>query len=194
MYNQFSSAQQDCISLESLDTVVLKAPRMSLTARQSEKLGPQIAQRFQFSKVEDRLLLFCIKAKCNCYYGGGGNVKKTFWLKKVLHLKNTIQSRVHWSLSLFHILPDYKTSEPGLIMSCVLLSPDEVAWPTSSLSEGTACTSCFVNSFSRCMVQKQHKDRYLMEQQKPSWKMFSQEKIRSFSLMEWLMLGRHSHF
>ncbi|XP_022524563.2 kinesin-like protein KIF20B isoform X1 [Astyanax mexicanus] len=42
---------QDCISIESPDTVVLKAPRSSLTARQSEKLGPQIAQRFQFSKV-----------------------------------------------------------------------------------------------------------------------------------------------
>ncbi|XP_066522684.1 kinesin-like protein KIF20B isoform X2 [Hoplias malabaricus] len=42
---------QDCISIESHDTVVLKAPRISLTARQSEKIGPQIAQRFQFSKV-----------------------------------------------------------------------------------------------------------------------------------------------
>ncbi|XP_036428902.1 kinesin-like protein KIF20B [Colossoma macropomum] len=42
---------QDCISIESPDTVVLKAPRTSLTARQSEKLGPQVAQRFQFSKV-----------------------------------------------------------------------------------------------------------------------------------------------
>ncbi|MCI4384168.1 hypothetical protein PGIGA_G00035750 [Pangasianodon gigas] len=42
---------QDCISVELPDTVVLKAPRLSLTARQSEKLGPQLAQRFQFSKV-----------------------------------------------------------------------------------------------------------------------------------------------
>ncbi|KAL7857127.1 hypothetical protein SRHO_G00160260 [Serrasalmus rhombeus] len=42
---------QDCISVNSPDTVVLKAPRTSLTARQSEKLGPQVAQRFQFSKV-----------------------------------------------------------------------------------------------------------------------------------------------
>ncbi|KAI4892352.1 hypothetical protein NFI96_018664 [Prochilodus magdalenae] len=44
-------ASQDCISVESPDTVVLKAPRSSLTARQSEKLGPGIAQRFQFSQV-----------------------------------------------------------------------------------------------------------------------------------------------
>ncbi|XP_046710696.1 kinesin-like protein KIF20B isoform X1 [Silurus meridionalis] len=42
---------QDCVSVEPPDTVVLKAPRLSLTARQSEKLGPQLAQRFQFSKV-----------------------------------------------------------------------------------------------------------------------------------------------
>ncbi|XP_062859907.1 kinesin-like protein KIF20B [Trichomycterus rosablanca] len=42
---------QDCISIEAPDTVVLKAPRFSLSARQSEKLGPQVAQRFQFSKV-----------------------------------------------------------------------------------------------------------------------------------------------
>ncbi|KAL7869066.1 hypothetical protein AOLI_G00130540 [Acnodon oligacanthus] len=42
---------QDCISVDSPDSVVLKAPRTSLTARQSEKLGPQFAQRFQFSKV-----------------------------------------------------------------------------------------------------------------------------------------------
>ncbi|XP_017339813.1 kinesin-like protein KIF20B isoform X2 [Ictalurus punctatus] len=42
---------QDYISVQPPDTVVLKAPRLSLPARQSEKLGPQLAQRFQFSKV-----------------------------------------------------------------------------------------------------------------------------------------------
>ncbi|XP_053367370.1 kinesin-like protein KIF20B isoform X2 [Clarias gariepinus] len=42
---------QDCISIDPPDNVVLKAPRISLTARQSERLGPQLAQRFQFSKV-----------------------------------------------------------------------------------------------------------------------------------------------
>ena len=31
--------------------VQMEGPRTSLTARQSEKLGPQVAQRFQFSKV-----------------------------------------------------------------------------------------------------------------------------------------------
>ncbi|XP_060795753.1 kinesin-like protein KIF20B isoform X2 [Neoarius graeffei] len=48
--SEFSESQA-CISVEPPDTVVLKAPRLSLTARQSEKLGPQLAQRFQFSKV-----------------------------------------------------------------------------------------------------------------------------------------------
>ncbi|XP_058263209.1 kinesin-like protein KIF20A isoform X1 [Hemibagrus wyckioides] len=42
---------QECISVESPNTVVLKAHRLSLTSRQSERLGPQLAQRFQFSKV-----------------------------------------------------------------------------------------------------------------------------------------------
>ncbi|XP_053495871.1 kinesin-like protein KIF20B isoform X3 [Ictalurus furcatus] len=42
---------QDYVSVQPPDTVVLKAPRLSLPARQSEKLGPQLAQRFQFSKV-----------------------------------------------------------------------------------------------------------------------------------------------
>ncbi|KAI7797150.1 kinesin-like protein KIF20B isoform X2 [Triplophysa rosa] len=43
--------EEKCISIETPDTVVLKAPRASLTARQSERLGPQLAQRFQFSQV-----------------------------------------------------------------------------------------------------------------------------------------------
>ncbi|XP_026869238.2 kinesin-like protein KIF20B [Electrophorus electricus] len=42
---------QGCISIDPPETVVLKAPRSSLAARQSERLGPQVAQRFQFSKV-----------------------------------------------------------------------------------------------------------------------------------------------
>ncbi|XP_067285530.1 kinesin-like protein KIF20B [Pseudorasbora parva] len=42
---------QECISIEPPDTVILKAPRASLTARQSERFGPQLAQRFQFSQV-----------------------------------------------------------------------------------------------------------------------------------------------
>ncbi|XP_067225354.1 kinesin-like protein KIF20B isoform X1 [Chanodichthys erythropterus] len=42
---------QECISVEPPDTVILKAPRASLTARHSERFGPQLAQRFQFSQV-----------------------------------------------------------------------------------------------------------------------------------------------
>ncbi|XP_051523488.1 kinesin-like protein KIF20B isoform X1 [Myxocyprinus asiaticus] len=42
---------QECISIEPPDTVILKAPRASVTARHSERLGPQLAQRFQFSQV-----------------------------------------------------------------------------------------------------------------------------------------------
>ncbi|TRY89392.1 hypothetical protein DNTS_024128, partial [Danionella cerebrum] len=42
---------QDCITIEDPDCVVLKAPRASLSARHSEKFGPQLAQRFQFSQV-----------------------------------------------------------------------------------------------------------------------------------------------
>ncbi|XP_051770957.1 kinesin-like protein KIF20B isoform X4 [Ctenopharyngodon idella] len=41
----------ECISIEPPDTVILKAPRASLTARHSERFGPQLAQRFQFSQV-----------------------------------------------------------------------------------------------------------------------------------------------
>ncbi|XP_030630938.1 kinesin-like protein KIF20B [Chanos chanos] len=42
---------QECVTIEPPNTVVLKAPRTSLSARQSDKWGPQIAQRFQFSQV-----------------------------------------------------------------------------------------------------------------------------------------------
>ncbi|XP_016126109.1 kinesin-like protein KIF20B [Sinocyclocheilus grahami] len=42
---------QECISIEPPDTVILKAPRASLTARHSERFGSQLAQRFQFSQV-----------------------------------------------------------------------------------------------------------------------------------------------
>ncbi|XP_058649058.1 kinesin-like protein KIF20B isoform X1 [Onychostoma macrolepis] len=42
---------QECISIEPPDTVILKAPRASLTARHSERFGTQLAQRFQFSQV-----------------------------------------------------------------------------------------------------------------------------------------------
>ncbi|XP_042623356.1 kinesin-like protein KIF20B isoform X3 [Cyprinus carpio] len=44
-------ASQECISIEPPDTVILKAHRASLTARHSERFGPQQAQRFQFSQV-----------------------------------------------------------------------------------------------------------------------------------------------
>ncbi|XP_017331126.2 kinesin-like protein KIF20B isoform X2 [Ictalurus punctatus] len=42
---------QDCITIHPPDTVLLKAPRSSLSARASEKSVPQTAQRFQFSQV-----------------------------------------------------------------------------------------------------------------------------------------------
>ncbi|XP_028975950.2 kinesin-like protein KIF20B isoform X2 [Esox lucius] len=42
---------QDCVSIESPDTVLLKAPRSSLSARLSDRSVPQTAQRFQFSQV-----------------------------------------------------------------------------------------------------------------------------------------------
>ncbi|XP_026132496.1 kinesin-like protein KIF20B isoform X1 [Carassius auratus] len=42
---------QECISIEPPDSVILKAPRASLTARHSERFGSQLAQRFQFSQV-----------------------------------------------------------------------------------------------------------------------------------------------
>ncbi|XP_045073623.1 kinesin-like protein KIF20B isoform X3 [Coregonus clupeaformis] len=42
---------QDCVSIEPPDTVLLKAPRTSLSARLSDKSAPQTAQRFQFSQV-----------------------------------------------------------------------------------------------------------------------------------------------
>ncbi|KAK3559427.1 hypothetical protein QTP86_013498 [Hemibagrus guttatus] len=48
--NEFGESQK-CISVEYPDTVVLKAPRLSMTSRKSEKIGPQLEQRFQFSKV-----------------------------------------------------------------------------------------------------------------------------------------------
>ncbi|XP_016139593.1 kinesin-like protein KIF20B [Sinocyclocheilus grahami] len=44
-------ASQECISIEPPETVILKAHRPSLTARHSERFGPQQAQRFQFSQV-----------------------------------------------------------------------------------------------------------------------------------------------
>ncbi|XP_072546639.1 kinesin-like protein KIF20B isoform X2 [Salminus brasiliensis] len=42
---------QDCVTIQSPDTVLLKAPRTSLSARLSDKSVPQTAQRFQFSQV-----------------------------------------------------------------------------------------------------------------------------------------------
>ncbi|XP_060789283.1 kinesin-like protein KIF20B isoform X2 [Neoarius graeffei] len=42
---------QDCITIHPPDTVLLKAPRSSLSARASDKSVPQTAQRFQFSQV-----------------------------------------------------------------------------------------------------------------------------------------------
>ncbi|XP_031171869.2 kinesin-like protein KIF20B isoform X2 [Sander lucioperca] len=54
----FSSAEsdngesQDCVTIESPDTVLLKPPRLSLSARLStDKSLPQTGQRFQFSQV-----------------------------------------------------------------------------------------------------------------------------------------------
>ncbi len=46
--------KQECISIEPPDTVILKAPRTSFTARHSERFGSQLAQRFQFSQVWGR--------------------------------------------------------------------------------------------------------------------------------------------
>ncbi|XP_066526924.1 kinesin-like protein KIF20B isoform X2 [Hoplias malabaricus] len=42
---------QDCVTIHPPDTVLLKAPRSSLSTRLSEKSAPQTAQRFQFSQV-----------------------------------------------------------------------------------------------------------------------------------------------
>ncbi|XP_047677386.1 kinesin-like protein KIF20B isoform X2 [Tachysurus fulvidraco] len=42
---------QDCVTIHPPDTVLLKAPRSSLSARASDKSVPQTAQRFQFSQV-----------------------------------------------------------------------------------------------------------------------------------------------
>ncbi|XP_053366473.1 kinesin-like protein KIF20B [Clarias gariepinus] len=42
---------QDCITIQHPDTVLLKAPRSSLSARAGDKSIPQTAQRFQFSQV-----------------------------------------------------------------------------------------------------------------------------------------------
>ncbi|XP_046712185.1 kinesin-like protein KIF20B isoform X2 [Silurus meridionalis] len=46
-----SGESQDCINIQTPDTVLLKAPRSSLSARGSDKPLPQTAQRFQFSQV-----------------------------------------------------------------------------------------------------------------------------------------------
>ncbi|XP_051724741.1 kinesin-like protein KIF20B isoform X2 [Ctenopharyngodon idella] len=42
---------QDCVAIQPPETVLLKAPRSSLSARLSDKSVPVTAQRFQFSKV-----------------------------------------------------------------------------------------------------------------------------------------------
>ncbi|XP_041920718.1 kinesin-like protein KIF20B isoform X2 [Alosa sapidissima] len=42
---------QDCVAIETPDTVLLKAPTMSLSSRLSDKSASQTAQRFQFSQV-----------------------------------------------------------------------------------------------------------------------------------------------
>ncbi|XP_062375903.1 kinesin-like protein KIF20B isoform X2 [Sardina pilchardus] len=42
---------QDCVSIETPDTVLLKAPTMSVSSRLSDKSASQTAQRFQFSQV-----------------------------------------------------------------------------------------------------------------------------------------------
>ncbi|XP_047465927.1 kinesin-like protein KIF20A isoform X2 [Mugil cephalus] len=44
---------QDCVTIEGLDTVVLKAPRSCQSNRQSDKSLPQTAQRFTFTQVFD---------------------------------------------------------------------------------------------------------------------------------------------
>ncbi|XP_037397646.1 kinesin-like protein KIF20B isoform X1 [Pygocentrus nattereri] len=46
-----SGESQDCVTIQPPDTVLLKAPRTSLSARLSDKSVPQTAQRFQFSQV-----------------------------------------------------------------------------------------------------------------------------------------------
>ncbi|XP_060735333.1 kinesin-like protein KIF20B isoform X2 [Tachysurus vachellii] len=46
-----SGESQDCVTIHPPDTVLLKAPRSSLSARASDKSVPQTAQRFQFSQV-----------------------------------------------------------------------------------------------------------------------------------------------
>ncbi|XP_060716760.1 kinesin-like protein KIF20A isoform X1 [Tachysurus vachellii] len=78
------SESQECISIEHPDTVVLKAPRLSLTARQSEKLGPQLAQRFQFSKVygpettQRQIFDGTTKALVKDVLGGGNSLVFTY--------------------------------------------------------------------------------------------------------------------
>ncbi|XP_047673502.1 kinesin-like protein KIF20A isoform X2 [Tachysurus fulvidraco] len=78
------SESQECISIEPPDTVVLKAPRLSLTARQSEKLGPQLAQRFQFSKVygpettQRQIFDGTTKALVKDVLGGGNSLVFTY--------------------------------------------------------------------------------------------------------------------
>ncbi|XP_063048336.1 kinesin-like protein KIF20B [Engraulis encrasicolus] len=42
---------QDCVATEPPDTVVLRAPKMSMSARLSDKSVSQITQRFQFSQI-----------------------------------------------------------------------------------------------------------------------------------------------
>ncbi|XP_058255531.1 kinesin-like protein KIF20B isoform X2 [Hemibagrus wyckioides] len=46
-----SGESQDCVTIHAPDTVLLKAPRSSLSARGGDKSVPQTAQRFQFSQV-----------------------------------------------------------------------------------------------------------------------------------------------
>ncbi|XP_067432227.1 kinesin-like protein KIF20A [Thunnus thynnus] len=46
-----SGESQDCVTLESPDTVVLKAPRSSQSNKQSDKPLPQTAQKFTFTQV-----------------------------------------------------------------------------------------------------------------------------------------------
>ncbi|XP_061731851.1 kinesin-like protein KIF20A isoform X2 [Nerophis ophidion] len=45
------SQDQDCVTLEGPNTVVLKAPRTSQSTRQGDKLLPQTAQKFTFTQV-----------------------------------------------------------------------------------------------------------------------------------------------
>ncbi|ROL48440.1 Kinesin-like protein KIF20B [Anabarilius grahami] len=55
--SETAGQSQECISIEPPDTVILKAPRASLTARHSERFGPQLAQRFQFSQNDSQKML-----------------------------------------------------------------------------------------------------------------------------------------